>query len=86
MTNKLPESKAFAGADSWCLISAARCNWLPRRGCGSLLQRKGSKPTAVFARRPYGVNLRGKLDAHSGFGDFDDCDSFGSAAGSRPDL
>ena len=30
--------------------------------------------------------LEGDSDAHSGFGDFDNCDGFGSAVGSRPDL
>jgi hypothetical protein len=30
--------------------------------------------------------FEGDSDAHSGFGNFDDCDGFGSAVGSRPDL
>jgi hypothetical protein len=30
--------------------------------------------------------FEGDSDAHSGFGDFDDCDGFGRPVGSRPDL
>jgi len=45
-----------------------------------------SARVSIGSKRPDEFNLKGDSNAHSGFGDFDDCDGFGIAIGSRPDL